>query len=154
MMKFLKIPVVIAHIEGGYGIFPRWADKRRKGRFYGVVYKVYQYDEYKDIPEEELYELICNDLMVDDTKINQSFKSRRSAEYLERVIYNCPTCGFTHFVSKKDILTCKTCNMTLKYNEKLEFVGVNKKAPFKNVNEWYKYQQDELFKINLLYYYT
>lgn len=154
MMKFLKIPVAIAHIEGGYGIFPRWADKRRKGRFNGVVYKVYQYDEYKDIPDDELYNLICNDLMVNDTTSNQTYKSKRSAEYLERVIYNCPTCGFTHFVSKKDILTCKTCNMTLKYNEKLEFVGVNKKAPFKNVNEWYTYQQEELFKMNLLDYDT
>ena len=40
--------------------------------------------------------------------------------------------------------------MQLRYNEKLEFVGINKEAPFKNVNEWYVYQQEELLKMNLL----
>lgn len=150
MMKFLKLPVAILHIEGGYGVYPRWADKSRKGKFYGKVYKIYQYEEYKDIPEDDLYKLICNDLYVNDTQSNVYVKSKHSAEYLERAIYNCPTCGFTHFDSRKDKFTCRTCNMQLRYNEKLEFVGINKEAPFKNVNEWYVYQQEELLKMNLL----
>ena len=154
MMKFLKLPVAIIHIEGGYGIYPRWADKGRKGKFKGIVYKIYQYDEYKDIPEDELYNLIYNDLYVDDTLLDIKVNSRKNAEYLERVIYNCPKCGFTHFISKKDLLTCTTCNMTLRYTESLEFIGINKKTPFRNVKEWYMYQQEALFKMNLLDYDT
>ena len=34
MMKFLKLPVAIVRIEEGYGVFPRWANKRRKGKIY------------------------------------------------------------------------------------------------------------------------
>lgn len=152
MMKFLKLPVAILRIEGGYGVYPRWADKSRKGRINGKIYKIYQYDEYKDIPEDELYKMICNDLYVDDTRLDATYKSKRSAEYLERVIYNCPKCGFTHFVSHKDILTCTTCNMSLRYNEHLQFEGINTDAPFKSVKEWYIYQQEELLKLNLLDY--
>ncbi len=152
MIKFLKIPVAILHIEGGYGVFPRWADKARKAKFYGYVYKTYHYEDYKDLSNEELYKLICGDLYVDESTPSGPYKSKHSAEYLERVIYNCPKCGFTSFHSHKMLLTCDTCNMTLKYNEYKQFEGINEKAPFQNVKEWYIYQQEELFKMNILNY--
>lgn len=150
MVKFLKLPLAILHIKGGYGAFPRWSNKSRKGKIEGSVYKIYQYEEYKDIPDEKLYQMICDDLYVDESILSGPFKSKRSAEYLERVIYNCPQCGFTHFKSNKDLLKCTTCNMTLRYNEFKQFEGIDCQAPFKNVNEWYEYQIAELFKLELL----
>lgn len=149
MMKFLKLPVAIIHLEGGYGKFPRWANKSRKGHFVGNVYKIYQYEEYKDLDDKKLYEQICNDLFVDDIKFHGIFDSKRSAEYLERVLYNCPYCGFTHFRTSKDLITCCSCNMTLQYCSNLKFIGINTKAPFDNVRDWYIYQQQELYKLKL-----
>ncbi len=150
MIKFLKVPVAVVNILGGYGAFPRWANKSRRGPVSGSVIKVYQYDDYKDLSDDELFSLIKQDLYVDETKIYGVYKSRHNAEYLERVIYNCPNCGFTNFYSKKDLFSCTTCNLKLKYTNIKTFVGVNCAAPFDNVKDWYLYQQDYLMKLNLL----
>ena len=154
MMKFLKLPVAIVRIESGYGVFPRWANKRRKGKIYCKPYKIYEYEDYKDIPEQELYEKICKDLFIDESTPSGPFKSRKKAECLERVIYRCPNCGITHFKSKGNVLECTTCNLKLVYNEYKQFEyldkTITKPVPFKNVNEWYEYQKSELYKMSLL----
>lgn len=150
MIKFLKVPVAILHIKGGYGVHPRWANKKRRGPVSGEIYKVYQYDDYKDMSNEELFDLIQKDLYIDETVASGPYKSNANAEYLERVIYNCPKCGFTKFVSKKDILTCTTCNMKLRYNSYKQFEGLNIQPPFNSVGEWYDYQQKYLYNLNLL----
>lgn len=154
MMKFLKLPVAIVRIEEGYGVFPRWANKRRKGKIYCKPYKIYEYEEYKDIPEHDLYEMICKDLYVDESIPSGPYKSSKKAECLERVIYRCPNCGITHFKSKGDVLECTTCNLKLIYNESKQFEyldkNIKKEVPFKNVNEWYEYQKSELYKMSLL----
>lgn len=152
MMKFLKMPVAIIHITGGYGVFPRWAEKRRKGKIYCKPYKIYEYEEYKDIPDDELYKMICSDLYIDESKKGGPYKSNKKAENLERVIYNCPNCGFTKFKSKGNELYCTTCDLRLTYNEYKQFESETGNIPFKNVNEWYEYQKEELFKLNLLDY--
>lgn len=156
MMKFLKLPVAIVRIESGYGVFPRWANKRRRGKIYCKLYKIYEYEEYKDIPENELYEMICKDLYVDESNPSGPYKSRKKAECLERVIYNCPNCGITHFKSKGNVLSCTTCDLKLIYNEYKQFEYLDKKitekVPFNNVNEWYEFQKEELFKFKLLEY--
>lgn len=150
MIKFLKIPVAIIHIEGGYGVFPRWADKKRRGKVTGSVYKVYKYEDYKDMTNDELYDLLQKDLYINESNMSGPYKSNCNAEYLERVIYNCPKCGFTKFISKKDIFTCETCNMKLRYNSYKQFEGLNIKPPFENVNQWYDYQQKYLMDLKLL----
>lgn len=150
MIKFLKIPVAIIHLEGGYGVHPRWADKKRFGKVRGSVYKIYQYDEYKDMTNEELYNNLKEDLMVDESSATGPYKSNQKAEYLERVIYNCPKCGFTKFISHDDNLICTTCNMKLRYNNYKQFEGLNIQTPFQNVNEWYEYQQQYLMDMELL----
>ena len=149
MVKFLKIPLVSIKIEGGYGVCPRWANNIRKGSTKGSITKVYQYEDYKDLPDEELYKLIVDSIYVDESSPSGPYKSKKKAEHLERVIYNCPTCGFTKFYSKGDILGCTTCDLKLKYNEYKQFESENGKVPFKNVNEWYDYQKEQLFNMNV-----
>lgn len=42
--------------------------------------------------------------------------------------------------------------MMLKYNAYKQFEGINMDAPFKNVNEWYEYQKNKLFDMQLMSY--
>lgn len=150
MIQFLKIPVAIIHIKGGYGVFPRWADKKRRGRVTGSVAKVYKYEDYKDKSVKELYELLNKDLYINESGISGPYKSSTKAEYIERVIYNCPKCGFTKFISKGNEFKCTICNMKLRYNSYKQFEGLNMNPPFMNINDWYDYQQEYLMKMNLL----
>jgi len=153
-MKFLKVPVVIARIEGGYGKYPRWAEKERRGKTICYPYKIYEYEEYKDLPDDELYNIICKDLYIDESTPSGPYKSKKKAENLERVIYNCPHCGFTKFKTKDNTLSCTTCDLELEYTEYKQFEWIDKtkteKVPFANVNEWYEFQKEELLKMNLL----
>lgn len=149
-IQFLKVPVVFINIKGGYGVFPRFADKKRSGTITAEAVKVWRYEEYKDLSSEEILEVIKKELYVDESTPNGPYKSKTTAEYLERVIYNCPKCGITKFYSEKQNLRCTTCNYEVRYNEYKQFEKVNEEVVFKNVNEWYEYQKKYISDMNLL----
>ena len=151
-IQFLKVPVVFINIKGGYGVHPRFSDKRRKGKIFVEVVKVWNYDEYKDLSSDEIMNEIKDKLYIDESTPSGPYKSKHSAEYLERVIYNCPHCGITKFYSNKQNLKCTTCGYEVRYNEYKQFEQVNKELVFKNVNEWYEYQKQYLYnqQISLL----
>lgn len=150
MIKFIKLPIAFVQIRGGYGVSPRFGEKPRKGPFNVSVVKTYSYNEYKDMSDEELNKLIKEQLYVDESIPDHKYRSKRLAEYLERAIYQCPTCGVTHFESNKDILKCTTCSLELRYRQDKQFETLDgSNPPFKNVNEWYNYQQETLLNTNL-----
>lgn len=148
-IQFLKVPVVFINIKGGFGVFPRFADKRRNGKITAEVVKVWKYDEYKDLSSDEILNVIKQELYVDESIPSGSYKSKKSAEYLERVIYNCPNCGITKFYSYNQNLKCTTCDYEVKYNEYKQFEKINQDVKFKNVNEWYEYQKQYMLNLNL-----
>ena len=149
MIKFLKMPIAFVHIKDGFGVMPRFASKERKGYCSAEVFEVMEYEDYKDLSNEELEKLVCEKLYFDESQPSGPFKSKHQAEYLERVIYNCPVCGFSHFMSKSDILSCTNCLASVRYNEYKQFESLDGKINFKNVAEWYQYQREYIKKISL-----
>ena len=150
MIKFLKLPVAFTLIKGGFGVMPRFSKKPRRGRCTCEVTRVWEYDEYKDLSYEEMYEVIKKEMWLDESVPDNKFTSKRKAEFLERVIYLCPNCGVVHFVSHGDILECPKCGAKLKYTDYKQFEVVDANFSFKNVSDWYDYQRKELFKLNML----
>ena len=138
--KSLGLPLAIYHITGGYGVLPRWGDKTRRGKMESYVSEIIEYDDYKDMTNEELYKLICEKLYINEGKLDRSYYSKRNAEYLERAIYYCPECGLSEWESTGDIIKCKSCSLTVKYLTTKELVGVNREFPYKFVNDWYDAQ--------------
>lgn len=152
MIKFLKMPIAFVHIENGYGVLPRFASKERKGYCSAEVFEVVEYEDYKDLSNEELEKLVREKLSFDESLPSGPFKSNHQAEYLERVIYNCPVCGFSHFLSKNDILTCTKCLSSVRYNEYKQFESLDGKINFKNVDEWYQFQREYISNLTLMNY--
>lgn len=150
--KALKLPIAIMRLEGGYGVCPRWSDKKRSGPSRAYVARVIEREEYSKLTDAELYELLKRELFVDETKLSGEYKGKRLAEYLERAIYVCPDCGLSSFESEKDVITCKKCGRQVRYlaNKRLE--GVNGEFPFAFLNDWYDYQCDFVRKLELLPY--
>ena len=70
LVKALKLPIAFYIFEGGYGVLPRWADDVRTGEMKGYVKNTLEYDDYKDLSNEELYELIKKNLYQNDNDIN------------------------------------------------------------------------------------
>ncbi len=148
LIRVLRLPIAIFQIKGGYGVQPRWSDVVRKGNMTAGVTKVIEPEEYKALSDDEFYELILKELDGDETVIKDCYYHKKNAEYLERVIYVCPHCGLSTFVSHDDILECKTCGRQFRYLPSKEFEGVNCDAPFQNVSDWYDYQCDFVNKLD------
>ena len=143
----LKKPLILCNIIGGYASDPRWAEHKRKGRVDVVIKKQLNYEEYKDIPNDELYEMIVNSLTVNDYELNIPFKGKKKAEHLEKILYICPVCGKQHQISTEgDNIYCNCCNTIIEYQEDLSLKSNNDKFTFKYIHEWYDYQVDELKK--------
>lgn len=144
LVKLLKITLVIYNLEGLYGIDPRWGRTLRKGKSYGRIRTVLQYDEYKNIPNDEFDQLIKEHLSV--SAVNQKlsppqYKSPRKAEYLERVLFLCPNCQqIGTFCSSGNTIRCTKCGYTLEYLEDLTFKLIQGSHEMRNVKELYDYQ--------------
>ena len=140
LARKLGLPVALYRIEGGYGIQPRWADTRRRGKMRAYVSEVIEPEEIKALTDDELFERIRQGLYVDDARETGAYRHKKKAEYLERAIYVCPYCGLSHFKSGGDVFRCEICGREVKYTENMELCGVGFDFPFARVSEWYDYQ--------------
>lgn len=142
LAKFLKLPIALVRQEGGFGVEPRWSNNIRKGKAKIYVSKVLSFDEYKPLTDDQLYQLICQELHVDDSVGGGTFKHKRRAEYIERAMYVCPHCGLSHFVSDKHTFSCTKCGTTVEFGEDLQLKPIKGEWPFATIGEWYDYQCD------------
>ncbi len=142
LVKALKIPLTFFRIEGGYGVQPRWSDCVRKGKMRSYVSKTIEPEEYLAMNDQELYSVIKKELFVDERQIVDTYKSKKLAECLERVVYVCPECGLTKFESNNDKIRCLTCNKEIQYLDNKKLKGINFQFPFEYVKEWYDFQNE------------
>ncbi len=142
LAKRIKLPIALFRIEGGYGVHPRWSDKTRKGSMRAYVSQVIEYDDYKDLSDDELFGIIEKGLFVDEGVSDGVFKSEKRAEYLERALYVCPYCGLSEFESNGNFIECKKCNRKIEYCEDKKLKGVGFDFPFSFVTEWYDAQKE------------
>ncbi len=149
LAKALKLPLAFYRIEGGYGVEPRWADKRRKGTMRGYFSRVLEPCEYMNMNDEELYSLICRELYVDEREDKSLFLSNHSAEYLERAIYYCHNCGLSRFESHGNRITCQKCGQSILYNPDKTLSCENGDFPYLYVKDWYDAQCDYINSLDL-----
>ncbi len=141
LAKSLKLPIVLFNIHGGYGTEPRWGKGVRKGKMHCEIRKILSYEDYKDLELDELYDIIVENLSVDDLNYYDNYRSSKNAMYLERVLYVCPVCGAFHSLkSRGNAVECCNCNFQATYNSDLTFKSENNNFKIKNVSDWYDYQ--------------
>ena len=142
LARKLGLPIALYHLEGGYGVHPRWSDVVRKGKMRGYVYKVIEPEEYADMTDDALFTAIQEGLSVNEAVADAEFHHKQLAEYLERAIYVCPHCGLSEFESNTDLIECKKCGRKTRYLPTKELVGVEHESPFRFINDWYDYQSE------------
>ena len=141
MAKKLGMPIALYRIEGGYGVHPRWSDVVRKGKMRGYVSRVISPEEYADMTTDELMQIIEKELYIDEATVDGKYRHKKSAEYLERMLYVCPSCGFSSFYSKGSRVRCTKCSLEAEYLDTKEFRGVGRELPFRFAADWYGYQE-------------
>lgn len=148
LARTLNLPIAFFRIEDGYGVQPRWCDKVRRGKMRAYFSRVIMPEEYKEMSNEELYQIIQKELYVNDAQVTHHFYHKKNAEYLERLLYICPHCGLSVFESYGDKVACKTCNREYQYLPTKELQGVGFESQFRFVNDWYEYQKDFVNKMD------
>lgn len=145
LARSLKVPLVIYNIKGGYGTDPRWGHSVRKGRSEGRVKRIISPDGLKAMSTEEVFDIIKNELCVDDTLSGIKYRSRKRAEYIERALYMCPVCNrVSGIVSDKHKFKCKYCNTGSTYTEQLSLSPpVN---GYTRIYEWFEWERAEIVK--------
>ncbi len=152
LARKLGLPIVLYRIEGGYGAQPRWSDCIRKGKMHAFVSRVVQPEEYKDLTDTQLYEMIKKELYVNEGVADGIFRSNTRAEYLERAVYVCPFCGLSRFESHGNEVTCLSCHRSIEYGEDKRLYGKGFDFPFSFMTEWYDYQEDFICGLDVTQY--
>ena len=137
LAKKMKLPIALFRIEGGYAAQPRWSDGVRRGTVRAYVSEVIEPEEIAALSKEDLMERIRKGLMVNDCAAGGSYKSKKSAEYLERAYYVCPKCGLSTFQSEGTTFRCEKCGIGGEYGSDLKIRG---DFPFETTLQWYDYQ--------------
>ncbi len=141
LVRKLGLPIAFFRIEGGYGVQPRWADRNRGGRVDFGVSRVMEPEEYAGMSDEMLYGEILKELDVDEARPGGPFPSRRSAEYIERVLYTCPVCGLSRLRSSGRTFSCQKCGLTVEYTDTRELRSGSPDFPFRFAADWYDWQE-------------
>lgn len=150
LMKALKLPVMALNVVGGFGKQPRFSSHVRKGKMQLKINRIIEYDDYKNLSAEECYELIKEAITVNEYDLSGDnvYPDERSAEFIERAMYVCPTCGISKFVSSGNTVKCQKCGVEIQYDEKLR-LSANSDFPFSRVCDWYDYQEDFMSNFDL-----
>lgn len=142
--KFLGLPILLYRIENGYGVDPRWANKRRKGKVFGSVVREISAETAKSTSSKELLEWIKKGLNA-PLNHEEKYRSKKKAERLERVLYICPKCGkWKTIESQGNKVRCTSCGLEAEYGEDMKFHSEDPSFPFVTVADWYQFQKDTL----------
>ena len=143
LFKTFKANIIIFNFYGGFGKFPRIGSKSRKGKFYGGIKRVIPYEEYKDMPDEELSKIVIDGVRVIDSESPAKYQSKKRAEYFERLFFVCPKCGHVSSIySEGNYIKCHDCDLKVEYGEDLFLHSDDPSFKFKRMKEWYQYQRD------------
>lgn len=135
-----KATIILYRFEGGTGVSPRFSNKPRKGKFVGRIPKVLKYEDYKDMDDDVLFNIIKENIKQFDSESKELYKSSRRGEYLERMFFICPKCHKMHTLySKKDKIICKECGLEVAFNEDLSIGSSD--IPFTKLLDWWNFQK-------------
>jgi len=139
LVRRSRATLVLFNLHGGSGVSPRFAGKKRRGRFYGEIKRVIKPAEYDAMDDASLHRTICDELRVYDSDAAQGYKSPRRAEYIERMLFCCPVCGkFETIRSKGARFGCTSCGMSAEYGSDLRVHGVE---GFERLIDWWEFEK-------------
>lgn len=150
LIKYLKIPVIVALIRGGYLTRPRWSRSPHRGQMLVEYSKLFDGQDLKYVSAKEIHEKLQKALWHDDYEYQKEtgikFKSRHGAEYLERVLFICPVCKkLVTLQSDKNLFFCNACGFQNRYTQTGELIPLNHPdQPTRKIYDWTNWQSSYL----------
>ncbi|MFP4302213.1 MAG: lysophospholipid acyltransferase family protein [Spirochaetaceae bacterium] len=148
LIKSLKVPVVVAKIEGAYFSRPRWSRLPRRGRVTVDFSLAFTPEELRGMSTAEIHQAITQKLEYDayenQAKEMVRFAGRRLAEYLERTLFVCPECSKIGTLrSHRRRLNCLHCGYEVHYSPFGYLEPRSGKLRFSTIRGWNLWQIGE-----------
>ena len=126
LLKKLKVPAVIALINGAYITNPKWRKKRIRGKVHTEVKYVISKDEIENLSVEEITALINKHMYYNEFEYARKHKLvyhyKKKMVGAEHVLYHCPKCHHEfNMISKGNKLICGSCGFEVEANVNYSF---------------------------------
>ncbi len=149
MVKSARCGMITHKLTGGYFASPGWSESTRYGEINSTVVGVYTKEEMSKMTAEEINAIIVRDLFEDAYARQLSepkrYKSKKTAEGLENLLFLCPECGAIDTIHTHGIkVTCSSCGHSFTYNE----YGMLDGTKFSTVRELAAWQKNEVIKLS------
>ncbi|HEY9594627.1 MAG TPA: lysophospholipid acyltransferase family protein, partial [Spirochaetia bacterium] len=145
LLRMLRLPVVGVRIRGGYLQKPRWARASRRGPVtleYGILFTG---ADLTRMSTAEVLERMSASIAVDEMQWQARacvpFRGPRPAEYLERLLFVCPSCrSISSLVSRGSKLMCTACGAAVTVDEYGSFRASRGPLYFRDPAAWNAWQ--------------
>ena len=149
-IKKSGVSVYTVRLCGDYLANPKWAKDVRRGAVVEAELDIlYTAEQVSNLSFDQLQQgieerLAYNEFDWLEARPNIRYRSRHMAEGMENILTTCPLCGRRHVLTaKKDKLFCEHCGYLTSVDERYAFTG---DFCFKNLTEWFDWQEDLLKK--------
>ena len=144
LIRFMKVPVVVPIIKGGFLTKPRYAWESRRSRIEVEFKKVIDRDEIRDMKlseiEKRIREALDHDEYAWQKQTRIPLESENRAEHLEVAHYICPSCeGLGTMTSEGNTLTCR-CGYAVEVDPYGFFVYPEEGPSFESPHDWMVWQ--------------
>lgn len=150
-LQWLEADVYVAKTSGTYFAMPKWARKKRPGRTYLDIYKLFSKEKLHEMSINEIKDATDNALLFDAYREQENllikYKGNSNIEGLENVLYMCPNCKkeFTISVKDRTKICCSCCGFEQECDE-FAFMhnskGIGEEIRY--VSDWSKIIYNEL----------
>lgn len=151
LIKFLGIPVIAVHTNGGCCTLPKWGKGFRRGHITTKFKYILDAEQIQTLSNGEILKTVKDAIAFNDPKWQVEnhirFKSKAPARNLNFILYKCPKCGAEYEMeSGDDFIRCNACGNTVKYNEYGELTPEEGSKGYSRIDLWYEYQREEVRK--------
>ena len=151
LLEKLKLPVALLTLKGAYFTRPRYSSDVKKGKITAHFSKLFDAEDFQTCSKEELYDRLLKAFSYDEFAEHAdnpvAFRGKKpNIDGLDNIIYKCPQCQAEHQLRiEGDTMRC-SCGFTVRMDEYYRLVPVIGDLPFRNHDQWYKWQRSEVAK--------
>ncbi len=147
LVKKLKVPIWVVHVQGNYLSWPRWADNPSSGKMI-INYRVIPAEEVKAMSKDELHKKLTDMIYQNDIKsvkdLNTDFSGKERAAGIHRAIWLCPECN-THdsiYASEdKNGFFCNSCKHSWQLDGNLQ-ISPETASGMKDLKDWIDWERE------------
>lgn len=151
LLKFLNVPVIMCHNNGGYCSRPKWFHKYKRGRVEQTVKLLFTVEELNKLSNDEVYARLKEAFDYNDHIFQRQnkirFRSKTPAKGLHYILYKCPKCGAEYEMRTTEReLICDACGNTVEYTEYGQLIKKGDSVTFDRIDLWYDFQRESVRK--------